>query len=679
MKKLLTAIIFATLFAVFTVQAFATQGTVSVAETVLADGVYYLVNNTDPSKSVLTTDGASAENYNVLLSGSVLTLNNANIVGNVATLLGEPGNVTPNLNKTFFYSAIDELTLHLLGSNSVVNNYVEDSDPSIIDIGHGITSEGSITIEGDGQLEVKATHAPLTTMGNLTIKSGNIIATTGSESGSTAIYSNKDLVITGGNVKAHGHTVGISVGKEFTMQGGFVEAVSQGRIGLSLGELGYGGIHNISGGTLKVSAPGDSSGTSKAITCLASNFNVSGGNVYVDGGLSADNMQITGGEFVSVDKNIGIVLRGVLGVVGGTVSSTATESGGSAFAFTLDNNPPPQFDETSGVVHEVVAGANADSASAVSAPTMDTFTQNGYIKVSSGYKIYVAGVRVTPGNAHDVLGDGTVKYDNVTETLTFTNANISADNPGGAVVDITEDNVTLVMHGNNSITNTNAGQKNSDAIRTVSPLTIKTEGSFTATSGTVESNAVNGKVFLDGGKLSFKGSMAAFSETPTVSPIYGFLPQLIGNDDYTGTDIFLSFPGANNALSTLPSGSTVVLTPLTAEKMTAMTKYTSDNNVSGSTLFMVDIKLVDAEGIEVQPSAETRIRVDIPGVQAGGTVKIVHELTAADGTVSVEILNPVEVGDGYVIIATKALSPFSFVYTPPHSPAISPLTGVYTV
>ena len=47
------------------------------------------------------------------------------------------------------------------------------------------------------------------------------------------------------------------------------------------------------------------------------------------------------------------------------------------------------------------------------------------------YNLWVGGVQVTPANANDVLGDGTVAYNPGTNTLTLTNANIASNGNSG--------------------------------------------------------------------------------------------------------------------------------------------------------------------------------------------------------------------------------------------------------
>lgn len=69
---------------------------------------------------------------------------------------------------------------------------------------------------------------------------------------------------------------------------------------------------------------------------------------------------------------------------------------------------------------------------------------------TKNFELYVGGVQVTSVNANDILGDGTCSYNATTNTLTLTDANLTANNnnlkaeiPG----------LTIVFNGNNVITN----------------------------------------------------------------------------------------------------------------------------------------------------------------------------------------------------------------------------------
>lgn len=66
-------------------------------------------------------------------------------------------------------------------------------------------------------------------------------------------------------------------------------------------------------------------------------------------------------------------------------------------------------------------------------------------KQAERYGIYVAGVDVTRGNAHDILGDGTVSYNEVRNRLTFCNATIECE--GSAIY--SEIDLTVELVGEN--------------------------------------------------------------------------------------------------------------------------------------------------------------------------------------------------------------------------------------
>lgn len=65
------------------------------------------------------------------------------------------------------------------------------------------------------------------------------------------------------------------------------------------------------------------------------------------------------------------------------------------------------------------------------------------------YNLYVGGIRVTTDNAGDVLGDGTVSYDERANTLTLSGASVSAqDMPYGIYA---ENDLNIVLEGKNSV------------------------------------------------------------------------------------------------------------------------------------------------------------------------------------------------------------------------------------
>ncbi len=71
---------------------------------------------------------------------------------------------------------------------------------------------------------------------------------------------------------------------------------------------------------------------------------------------------------------------------------------------------------------------------------------------SENYNITVSGTQVTSDNASDVLGDGTVYYDDETKTLTLNNANLN-----GGILISQENVVNILIQGENKITSNEYG------------------------------------------------------------------------------------------------------------------------------------------------------------------------------------------------------------------------------
>ena len=85
-----------------------------------------------------------------------------------------------------------------------------------------------------------------------------------------------------------------------------------------------------------------------------------------------------------------------------------------------------------------------------SSNTMET----GRVVISTNYEIKVAGVAVTPSNASDVLGDGTVSYDYINDVLTLNEANIETAVHG---IQASHINLKVALSGHNTIDATNYG------------------------------------------------------------------------------------------------------------------------------------------------------------------------------------------------------------------------------
>ena len=73
--------------------------------------------------------------------------------------------------------------------------------------------------------------------------------------------------------------------------------------------------------------------------------------------------------------------------------------------------------------------------------------ENEALKRNTRYGIQVAGKNVTAGNAHDVLGDGTVSYNDFTNVLTLNNATIECE--GSAIY--SQIDLTIELIGENKL------------------------------------------------------------------------------------------------------------------------------------------------------------------------------------------------------------------------------------
>lgn len=135
------------------------------------------------------------------------------------------------------------------------------------------------------------------------------------------------------------------------------------------------------------------------------------------------------------------VYNGTFNMEGGKVLSIGnTASVAQLKAFNLNNYAivAPEGATWSSTAHGVVD----TNGNLVAGTTVQVDTKN--------YDLMVGGVTVTSVNANDILGDGTCSYNATTNTLTLTNANLTANNnnlrseiPG----------LTIVFNGENFITN----------------------------------------------------------------------------------------------------------------------------------------------------------------------------------------------------------------------------------
>lgn len=155
---------------------------------------------TTTSKGVVTTESATAANYNVKWDGETLTLHNAVIIAadnQDASIICE----TP-------------FTLLLEGKNTIDNDNIA---PSIVVFSDGtINAPAALTISGKGSLTITTSYIGIYVAGNILIQSGTVTATATSNEDKISA----GIVTVAGNILIEGGTV--------TARGGNTEQISAG-------------------------------------------------------------------------------------------------------------------------------------------------------------------------------------------------------------------------------------------------------------------------------------------------------------------------------------------------------------------------------------------------------------------------------------------------------------------
>ena len=248
---------------------------------------------TDASGTV-TTEGATAENYNIMWDGSTLTLRNATI--QQAEEYSEKNN-----EKIAVYLASGNMNLALVGENTV------DA------LGGGSAASCGINL-GSGSLSISGEDgASLTVYGGPT-EHGN----------SCGIYANGTITIDSGTVTATGESAsaasyGICARGAVTIEDGTVTATS--------GEAG-----------------GDSIGiyTSNSVTIEDGTVNATGGNAVRDSyGIYASSFTINGGTVVAtggeaaVRYSLGVRADGSITIHDGVVTATGDTAPDYSYGMSL--------------------------------------------------------------------------------------------------------------------------------------------------------------------------------------------------------------------------------------------------------------------------------------------------------------------------------------------------------
>ena len=286
---------------------------------------------TDASGTV-TTEGATAENYNVMWDGSTLTLRNATI--EQAKEYSDKNN-----EKIAVYRASGDLNLALVGENTV------DAP------GNGTAASCGINL-GSGSLFISGEDgASLTVYGGPT-EHGN----------SCGIYANGTITIDSGTVTVTGESAsaasyGICASGAVTINGGSVTAASGEAGGNSCGIYASNSV-TIEDGTLNAAsgkAGGNSCGiyASNSVTIEDGTVNATGGNAVRDSyGIYASSFTINGGTVVATGGeaanrySMGVRADGSITIHDGVVTAT----GDTAHEFSYGMNTSGNFTINGGIV-----------------------------------------------------------------------------------------------------------------------------------------------------------------------------------------------------------------------------------------------------------------------------------------------------------------------------------------
>ncbi|MBR4691403.1 MAG: S-layer homology domain-containing protein [Oscillospiraceae bacterium] len=368
------------------------------------------------------------------------------------------------------------------------------------DDSYGIYSYGSLTVDGPAVTAVGG-HAQQDSSfgcyasGGLTLNSGSFTARGGGSDQDYSYGMSGTTVVNGGTLLCEGgdsYETSYGFSGTLTVNNGDA-TVKGGKATSSSGydSVGVSGYATVNGGSLTVQADtgtDDSYGIDGTLT-------VSGGKVSVTAGTAAD---YSYGVYGSCTVNSGEV-----SISGGqsngeygysrAVSSTCTINGGSVELISLDAyssqavGSRPSLGEKAMVL---IASPNSDGSEPVEYDSYN-YDDYRYIKTGMAYNLWVGDTRVNPGNAEDVLGDGKVRFDAATATLTLDGASVIGTTAERAAITYSDEELgalTIAVSGANTVTRTEADDgyytSKRTAIDSTQPLTIQlAEGSALEVTG----------------------------------------------------------------------------------------------------------------------------------------------------------------------------------------------------
>ena len=339
---------------------------------------------TDESGTV-TTEGATAENYNVMWDGSTLTLLNATI-----QQAEEYGNSRESMA---IYRQSGDLAIALVGENTVDAPGNGTAASCGINLGNG-----SLTISGEGDASLSVFGGPTTNgnscgiyaRGTITIDSGTVTVT--GESASAASYgicaggavTINDGSVTATSGEAGGNSIGIYTSGSVTIEDGTVIATGESAAAASYGIDAVGTV-TIENGTVNATS-GKAGGNSVGIYTLNS-VTINGGDVTATAG------DAVGSSYGINTANISTSII----VNGGTVTATSGEAYGDSCAIFAESQTSASAASSSVTINGGTVTARAGNAVGRGWYSCGIKIE-GFLTITDGTVIAVAG---------DAIGAGT--------------------------------------------------------------------------------------------------------------------------------------------------------------------------------------------------------------------------------------------------------------------------------
>lgn len=448
---------------------------------------------TDATTGTVTTNGATAENYNIKWDGSTLTLRNATI-----EQAKEYGNSHESMA---IYLASGNMNLALVGENTVDALGGGSAASCGINLG-----SGSLTISGEDGASLTVYGGPtehgnscgIYANGTITIDSGTVTVTGESASAASyGIYARGAITINGGDVTATagdagGNSYGIHTAASstsITVNGGSVTATSGEAKGDSCGifveskELAS--IYSsaaINGGSVTAKG-GDAVGTGW-YSCgmkVDGKFTISGGTVNATAGdalkIGGDNyslgifsytdLTISGGEVTGIGGtgglSSGIVCNNTLAITGGTVVGEGGPLAGTNIQYSAGINGIDKVEISGGTV--TGTGGDTEVGDSFGICTGDTTSYNVVTVSIKDATVTATGGAAPNGKSSGISATNTIADVEVAitgGTVTATGGSTGTGSSYGILAETTGTAVDVTINGNSVVRANMTGMEDVD-------------------------------------------------------------------------------------------------------------------------------------------------------------------------------------------------------------------------